>query len=118
MRLSLRSKILGALLIVIFLMCIPYLVLIIPGLQYKQQYDAIIENITAANRMKGQVKQSIDAEIWSIITEQKTFAEGQQYIILDDVAIRIQAMTNNTESPQGRLKLDVIRRTLQTLHTD
>jgi two-component system sensor histidine kinase YesM len=99
-------------------MSAPYFFLIVPGLQYKQQYDAIIENITTANSINndnGSVKQQIDAEMWAIIAGKKPFTQGNQYTILDDVGMRVQQMIENTESQKGKLKLQVIQRTLQTL---
>src|SRR5689334_16219628 len=59
LRLSIRDKILLALLMVVVLMSVPYVFLIVPGLQYKAQYDTLIQNITAANSINGYIKPSI-----------------------------------------------------------
>lgn len=115
LRLSIRYKILFALLSVLCLMSIPYVFLIVPGLRYKQQYDAIIQNITAANSISGSMKRAIDTEMWDIVAGKKPFSQGDQYRILDDVSSRVQQMTANTDSPQGKLKLEVIQRTIGTL---
>ncbi len=114
--LSIRSKILLALLIVIALMSAPYVFLIVPGLQYKQQYDTIIQNITTANSINASTKQEIDAEMWEIITGKKSFASGQQYAILDAASARVAQMQATT-STRGQLKLRVIERTLDTLRS-
>lgn len=114
--LSIRSKILVALLIVIALMSAPYVFLIVPGLQYKQQYDTIIQNITTANNINASTKQEIDAEMWEIITGKKSFASGQQYAILDAASARVAQMQATT-STRGQLKLKVIERTLDTLRS-
>ena len=115
LRLSIRDKILLALLMVVFLMSVPYVFLIVPGMAYKAQYDTIIENITTANSINGFIKSSIDAEMWDIIAGKKPFSQGNQYGILNDVDQRIQQMIDNTDSEKGRLKLSVIQRTLRTL---
>lgn len=114
-RLSIRDKILLALLIVVSLMSVPYVFLIVPGMQYKAQYDALIQNITTANSINGFIKPSIDAEMWEIVAGKKPFNQGIQYTILDDVDQRVGQMIDNTDSEKGRIKLSVIQRTLQTL---
>jgi two-component system, sensor histidine kinase YesM len=115
LKLSIRDKILLALLIVVSLMSVPYVFLIVPGMQYKAQYDALIQNITTANSINGFIKPSIDAEMWEIVAGKKPFNQGTQYDILDDVDQRVQQMIDNTNSEKGRLKLIVIQRTLRTL---
>ncbi|KPV48737.1 hypothetical protein SE17_36475, partial [Kouleothrix aurantiaca] len=115
LRLSIREKILLALLMVVVLMTAPYAFLIAPGLRYKAQYDAIIQNITTANSINGYIKPTIDAEMWEIVAGKKPFSQGTQYTVLDDVDQRVQQMISNTDSEKGRVKLNVIQRTLQTL---
>jgi len=115
LRLSIRDKILLALLMVVVLMSVPYVFLIVPGMEYKAQYDTLIQNITTANSINGFIKPSIDAEMWEIIAGKKPFNQGNQYNILNDVDQRVQQMIDNTSSEKGRLKLSVIQRTLRTL---
>jgi two-component system, sensor histidine kinase YesM len=117
-RLSIRDKILLALLVVVVLMSVPYVFLIVPGLEYKAQYDALIQNITTANSINGFIKPSIDAEMWEIIAGKKLFSRGNQYTFLDDVDQRVQQMIDNTASEKGRVKLSVIQRTLRTLREE
>src|SRR5262245_17379765 len=115
LRLSIRDKILLALLMVVILMSVPYVFLIVPGMEYKDQYDTLIQNITTANSINGYIKPSIDAEMWEIIAGKKPFSQGNQYTILNDVDQRVQQMIDNTSSDKGRIKLSVIQRTLRTL---
>lgn len=117
LRLSIRDKILLALLMVVILMSVPYVFLIVPGLEYKTQYDVLIQNITTANSINGYIKPSIDAEIWEIIAGKKPFAQGTQYAILSDVDHRIEQMIDNSSSEKGRVKLRIIQHTLQTLRS-
>jgi two-component system sensor histidine kinase YesM len=114
-KLSIRGKILLALLMVVLLMSVPYGFLIIPGMEYKAQYDTIIQNITTANSINGYIKPSIDAEMWEIIAGKKPFNQGNQYAVLNDVDQRVEQMIVNTNSEKGRVKLNVIQRTLGTL---
>jgi two-component system sensor histidine kinase YesM len=115
LRLSIRDKILLALLMVVILMSVPYIFLIVPGMQYKAQYDTLIQNITTANSINGFIKPSIDAEMWEVIAGKKPFSQGNQYTTLNDVDQRVQQMIDNTSSEKGRVKLSVIQRTLRTL---
>src|SRR5215212_413993 len=115
LKLSIRDKILLALLMVVVLMSVPYVFLIVPGMEYKAQYDTLIQNITTANSINGFIKPSIDAEMWEIIAGKKPFSQGSQYTTLGDVDQRVQQMIDNTSSEKGRLKLSVIQRTLRTL---
>ncbi|KPL90220.1 hypothetical protein SE18_08205 [Herpetosiphon geysericola] len=106
-----------ALLMVVILMSVPYIFLIVPGLEYKTQYDGLIQNITTANSINGYIKPSIDAELWEIIAGKKPFAQGNQYAILSDVDHRIEQMIDNSSSEKGRIKLSIIQHTLQTLRS-
>jgi two-component system sensor histidine kinase YesM len=116
LKLSIRHKILLALFMVVFLMSVPYVFLIVPGLKYKIQYDTIIQNMTTANSIN--IKPTIDAEMWEIVAGKKPFSQGGQYGILNDVDQRVQQMIDNTDSEKGRIKLSVIQRTLRTLRSD
>lgn len=113
--LSIRSKILLSLCIVIVLMGTTNAVLMLQVLNYSRQYDAIITNITTANSISGNVKPQIDTEIWKIVSGKIAFRDGQQYQIIGDVNRKLQWMMDNTDSPKARIKLEGVRRTMQTL---
>jgi len=118
--LSVRSKILLSLCIVILIMSVTNVLLVVQVLNYGRQYDAIIANITAANSISGRIKPDIDTEMWRIVAGKIDFDEGQQYAILNDVNAKLQRMMENTDSAKSRLKLEGILRTVQTLtqHVD
>ncbi|OJV90643.1 MAG: hypothetical protein BGO39_19665 [Chloroflexi bacterium 54-19] len=118
LKLSIRGKILLALLMVVLLMSVPYVFLIVPGMQFKAKYDTIIQNITTANSINGYIKPTIDAEMWEIIAGKKLFSQGSQYAVLDDVDQRVEQMIVNTDSEKGRVKLNVIKNTLGTLREE
>src|SRR5512140_3753021 len=65
--LSIRSKILLSLAIVILMMGLINAVLLVQMLNYSRQYDAIINNITTANSFSGNIKPAIDSEMWNIV---------------------------------------------------
>ena len=113
--LSIRSKILLALMVVIVVMGSANVMFIVRSLQYKHQYDAIITNITTANSINGYVKPTIDAAMWDIVAGKTAFDESKHYEILDEVRTTLTQMMQATDSEKGSVKLAVILRTLDTL---
>ncbi len=113
--LSIRTKILVSLCIVILLMGSTNVVSMLQVLNYSRQYDAIITNITTANSISGSIKPEIDTEMWKVVSGKIGFSDGRQYEIIDNVRAKIGWMMENTDSPRARVKLDLILRTLQSL---
>jgi two-component system, sensor histidine kinase YesM len=113
--LSIRTKILASLCIVIFLMGTTNVVSMLQVLSYSRQYDAIITNITTANSISGSIKPDIDNEMWKIVSGKVNFSEGKQYEILDNVNAKVSWMMEHTDSQRAKVKLDLILRTLQSL---
>jgi len=113
--LSIRTKILVSLCVVILLMGITNVVSMLQVLNYSRQYDAIITNITTANSISGSIKPDIDTEMWKVVSGKVSFVNGKQYEIIDGVRSQINWMMENTDSQRARVKLDLILRTLQSL---
>jgi two-component system sensor histidine kinase YesM len=113
--LSIRTKILLSFFVVILLLGSIDAVVIVQGWRFNREYDAIINNITTANSINGYIKPAIDTEIWNIVAGKTAFAEGSQYVIIDEVNTKIRAMQQNTDSDRAKIKLDVILRTMDTL---
>jgi len=113
--LSIRTKILVSLCIVILLMGATNFVSMMQMLRYSRQYDAIITNITTANSISGSVKPDIDTEMWKVVAGKIEFSQGKQYEIIDNVDTKVRWMMENTDSQRARVKLDLILRTLRTL---
>jgi len=113
--LSIRAKILVSLCIVIFIMGSTNAMLVSQVLSYSSQYDAIINNITTANSISGNIKPEVDTEMWKIVSGKIDFEEGKQYDLINSVNAKLQLMTANTDSPRAKIKLEGIRRTMQTL---
>jgi two-component system sensor histidine kinase YesM len=113
--LSIRTKILFALAIVILMMGLINAVLLVQMLNYSQQYDAIINNITTANSIGGNIKPEIDTAMWNIVAGKTEFSEGKQYEIINEVNGKLQWMTDHAASAESKIKLEVINRTMKTL---
>jgi two-component system sensor histidine kinase YesM len=113
--LSIRSKILISFFVIIFAMSLIAAMLMVQVLRFNNQYKAIITNITTANSINGYIKPAIDSEMWNIVAGKTEFQAGKQYEIIDSVNSQIVWMMANTDSEKGRLKLEVILRTMDTL---
>jgi len=113
--LSIRTKILLSFFVVILLLGAIDAVLIVQGIRFNREYDAIIANITTANSINGYIKPAIDTEMWDIVAGKTEFAAGTQYAIIDGVNDKLRGMQQNTVSDKARIKLDVILRTMNTL---
>jgi two-component system sensor histidine kinase YesM len=118
LNLSLKSKMLLAFFVLILIMSVPYIFLAVPMMRYRNQYDRIIDNITAANSINGYIKSAIDAEMWDVVAGKEDFYTADQYAILDDVDAKLAAMREVTTSRRGKLKLRVIQNTMETLRRD
>jgi two-component system sensor histidine kinase YesM len=113
--LSIRAKILISFLTVIFLMVAVNMMMILNILRFNRQYDVIITNITTANSLNGFIKPAIDTEMWNIVAGKTEFKDGEQYGIIDQANDQIESMIANTDSDKSRIKLEVVRRTMNTL---
>ncbi len=114
---SIRTKILASFFVMILLMGAVNASIIILSLQYKSQYDILLQNITTANSINGSVKPTIDGLMWKIVAGNRDFNEGAQYRALDDFEEVIRGMARTTDSDRSRLELDIILRTTNTLRT-
>lgn len=114
-RLSLRSKILFSFLTVIVLLSATNVLLMTEVMSFNRKYDVIITNITTANSINGYIKPAIDTEMWNIVAGKQEFKDGSQYQIIDRVNKQIESMMANTSSDKSRIKLEVIRRTMNSL---
>jgi two-component system sensor histidine kinase YesM len=113
--LSIRTKILLSLAIVILLMGSTNVILVMQVLNYSRQYDVIINNITTANSISGSIKEKIDTEMWRIVAGKVDFKDGNQYPIIEAVNKDLHDIQANTDDHRAKVKLDVILRTMQTL---
>ena len=113
--LSIRTKILLSFMVVIVLLSAISALVILQGLNFNREYNAILNNITTANSINGFIKPAIDTEMWNVVAGKTSFEKGRQYAIISGVESQIRTMMANTDSHRARVKLDVILRTLDTL---
>lgn len=113
--LSLRTKIMLSFFTVIFLLSAINIMMMLEVLRFNRQYDAIITNITTANGLNGYIKPAIDAEMWDIVSGKTDFGTGNQYQIIEQANSQIDFLMANADSEKSRNKLEVVRRTMQTL---
>jgi two-component system sensor histidine kinase YesM len=112
---SIRTKILLSLTIVIVLMGSTNIILVMQVLNYSRQYDVIIHNITTANSISGSIKGDIDSVMWKIVAEKIKFADGNQYTYINEKNAQLYKIMANTDSKPAKVKLDVALRTMQTI---
>lgn len=115
-RLTLRIKIILSFFIVIILLTSVNGLLALEVMRFYQKYDAIMTNITMANSINGFIKPAIDTEMWDIVAGKKEFRYGNQYKIIEEANGQVANMMANTSSDKSRIKLEVIRRTLDSLN--
>ena len=114
-RLSLRAKILFSFAVIIALLVAMNAMLSLEVMRFNRKYDAIMNNITTANSINGYIKPAIDSEMWDIVAGKKEFSDGTQYQIMDQINGQIELMMANASSDKARKKLEVVRRTMETL---
>jgi two-component system, sensor histidine kinase YesM len=114
-RISLRSKIIVSFFTVIILLSATNALLVLEVMDFNHKYDATITNITTANSINGYIKPAIDMEMWNIVAGKKEFKNGSQYQIIDQVNNQIESMMANVSTDKSRIKLEVIRRTMNSL---
>lgn len=112
---SLRSKIIVSFFTVIILLSAINGLFAIEAMRFNRKYDAIINNIITASSISGYIKPAIDAEMWDIVAGKKEFKDGRQYEIIAGVNSQLESMMANSSSDKSRIKLEVIRRTMDTL---
>jgi two-component system, sensor histidine kinase YesM len=114
-RMSLRAKIIVSFFTVILLLSAVNAILVLEVMRFNNKYDAIMTNITSANSINGYIKPAIDTEMWNIVAGKKDFQYGNQYQIIAQVNRQLESMIANASSDKSRIKLEVIRRTMNTL---
>lgn len=115
LHLSIRAKILISFAIVIMMLGASNAMLIWQVVDYSRQNDAIMTNITTANSINGYIKPAIDSAMWDIVAGKTEFQNGEQYLILKIVNDKLLWMMSNSDSAEGKHKLEVIQRTMKTL---
>ena len=95
--------------------------LLIPGVvsvammgHYAQRYHSIIRQVERVASHKPIVASEIPDEVWSVVAGRKTFSQGQQYLLVNEVNRELDQLMASAQ--QINLKeLIVARRTMDTL---
>ena len=100
--------------IILLFMLVPILYAIIVARLHSNWYNKIISNVSEATALDKIVKEDIPNELWNIISGQKDFTQGEQYILLRKIRTGINEMQETATEEASKL-LDVATRTETTL---
>jgi len=100
--------------VIILLLLVPLILIITVSLVNTISYNRLITNVEKANRLNQIVQTDITNELWNVVAGNKSFDEGRQYLIIDD--IRSQIMDISAGETQNRHLLEVVNRALDTLN--
>ena len=78
-------------------------------------YDRLIGNVDKTNRLNQIVKTEVTNELWDIVAGNKSFADGNQYRIIDNINFELREMMQNTRETGNQHILEVAGRAIQTL---
>ncbi|MGL4648846.1 MAG: histidine kinase, partial [Caldilineaceae bacterium] len=65
--------------------------------------------------LSGDFKRQIDSALWDTVAGKEVLAGGPAYDLIDELNANVAALMEQTDSRRGRLKLDVVLRTVSTL---
>ena len=101
---SIRSRIRNSILIIIVLMLIPFFINIGFSIAHTQQYDRIITNVSGVGNLNKIIQERIPDEMFNIVAGNKSFEDGEQYVILEDIKLQLEELPSlapgNTNSKQ------------------
>lgn len=94
-------------------MCILNIVLLTNSSRYSSSYNQILDSISMANSISG-VAKNMYSEMREVVNGKVSFEDGKQFAIIDTINNTVNALMDRTDN-DGRTKLGVIQRTMQTL---
>ncbi len=112
---SIQRTIQSSYTIIILLLIIPPVISLASSWLQTMRYDRIITNVSRTNRLNQIVKTDISNEVWDIVAGNKSFAEGTQYGIIDDINSSLDEIYLNTQLVENRQLLEVAGRAMDTL---
>ncbi len=112
---SLKKRIQRSYLVIIAIMVIPTVYSVIVSNIHSKRYDDIITNVSKAKHINEIASSKIPEEIWNIVAGRLSFTKGRQYKYITELIDGIDEMLVTTESSENRQKLQVAKRTCQTL---
>jgi two-component system sensor histidine kinase YesM len=96
-------------------MVIPVFVSVISSMFHTMSYDRLISNVNRINLVNQVVKADITNELWDIVAGNKSFDQGRQYEIIDEVNHQIRDIMTTTTAVENRQILEVASRAMNTL---
>ncbi len=112
---SIRKKIYRSYVLIIALLLIVPITIILFSLFQTISYDRLISNVSMANRLNQTVRTDITNEIWSVVSGNVRFVEGDQYKIIENIRISINEIYESTTSEESQHFLEVAGRALDTV---
>lgn len=111
---SLRERLRFSFMVILVLMLIPALVSIWTMRTYGDSYHQAIMQVERVSSLKPLVNSNIPDEMWSIVAGRITFADGMQYVLMDEVNDALEDLMT-TAAGGNSTELTVARRTMDTL---
>lgn len=115
LRMTVRAKILLSFLVVVLLFGSVTTLFMVRALQYDREYGAMLSNSMAANTLSSEFKIQVDSALWDTVAGKAVLTGGPAYALIDELDANVRALMEQTDSRRGRLKLDVVLRTVSTL---
>lgn len=100
---------------IVGLFIIPSVISLIYLANISDKYDRLINNIDFANKLSDAAKSGINKEIWDIVAGRKSFSEGRQYEIINDINKSLSVLYTNTDGKKNRELIEAAERATGTL---
>ena len=113
---SIKNKLKISYAVIIFIVLIPSITSVMFSNILAERYDRLINNVDNANNLSRIVKSDINKEIWDIVSGKKDFAEGSQYLIIDDIYSGLEVLNQNASEKETRQIIEVAKRAMSTLN--
>ena len=114
-RFSIRDKILVSFLVVVVLIGAVAGLFMLRALQYNRESAAMLTSATTANQLRGDFRTDFDMAVWNIVAGKTAFTESNQAALITGLESTVRQLMDATDSHRGRVKLDVVLRTSETL---
>lgn len=113
---SLIKRVQHTYILIIALMIVPTIYSVVVSNIHSRQYNDIITNVSLANLINSIAKKEIPDELWNIVSGRKSFNEGMQYEMLEEIKDGLSRIEQTTFDKRSRQKLEVASRARLTLY--
>jgi two-component system sensor histidine kinase YesM len=101
--------------VIIGFMLVPLFISVVISLYNTISYDRLISNVDKTNRINQIVKSEITNELWDIVAGNKSFEDGMQYRIIQNIIDQINDIMTTAARTESRQLLEVAGRAMNTL---